>query len=105
MDGPGFHVDIQALDEAGSGITQSVADQDKSELAELCGAPGKYGHAGLHGALESFCERWSDGLDLLTGDAKAIGEMLGRVAQAYRAVDEAAAAKLTTDPGLRAENE
>ena len=105
MDGPGFHVDIQALEEAGAAISQSVADQDKSELAGLCGPPARYGHGGLHGAFEDFCDRWSDGLDLLTDDAKAIGEMLGRVARTYRAVGAAAAAKLTTDPGLRAENE
>ena len=105
MEGPGFHVDIDALDEAGSGITQSVTDQDKSELAGLCGAPAKYGHAGVHGALKNFCDRWSDGLDLLTEDAKAIGDMLGRVAGAYRAVDAAAAAKLTSDPGVWAEHE
>jgi hypothetical protein len=105
MDGTGFHVDIDVLDEAGSGITQSVADQDKSELADVCRDRSTYGHAGVHDAMKNFCERWNDGLDLLTGDAKAIGDMLSRVARAYRAVDAAAARSLSTDPGLRAENE
>ena len=38
-------------------------------------------------------------IDILTKDAKAIGDVLGKVAQAYRAADQAAAGLLTIDPG------
>jgi hypothetical protein len=37
LDGPEFHVEIDALDSAARGITQSVHDQDTFELSGLCG--------------------------------------------------------------------
>lgn len=102
MDGPGFHVDVDAVGEAATGITQSVQDQDNFELRGLCGHPDLYGHSVLHDALMDFCVRWSDGLDVLTDDAGAIGDALSRVTQAYRAVDDAAARSLPNDPGVGA---
>lgn len=61
VDGPGFHVDVEAVDEAARGITQSVQDQDNFELRGLCGDADLYGHAGVHDALMDFAVRWSDG--------------------------------------------
>ncbi|GLY67958.1 hypothetical protein Atai01_45770 [Amycolatopsis taiwanensis] len=49
-----------------------------------------------------FSVRWSNGLDTLTGDAREIGDALSRVSKAYRAVNEATARSLPTDPGLGA---
>jgi hypothetical protein len=99
MDGPGFHVEIGTLASASAGIEESVADQKGSALSHLDRAESVYGHAGLHKSMENFCDRWSDGIDILTKDAKAIGDVLGKVAQAYQAADQAAAGRLTTDPG------
>jgi hypothetical protein len=98
MDGPGFHVEIGVLDSAAAGIRQSVADQKGSALEDLDGSSAAYGHDGLHGAMETFCDRWNDGLDILVKDADAIGEILQKAAQAYRDADAAAAGRLTTDP-------
>jgi hypothetical protein len=100
LDGPGFHVEIDALDSAARGITQSVRDQDAFELRGLCGDVTLYGHAGVHDVLMDFCVSWSDGLDVLTDDADAIGDSLTRVANTYRSVDEAAARAMTADPGM-----
>jgi len=102
MDGPGFHVDIDALERASDGIIRTVDEQKRSQLEDVGGGAEVYGDEGLHGALTNFCDRWSDGLDLLTEDARTVGDILGRAAKAYRAVDSAAAARLTTDPGRRA---
>jgi hypothetical protein len=102
LDGPGFHVDVDSVDEAAMGITQSVQDQENFQLRGLCGDARLYGHAGLHDALTEFCVRWSDGLDTLTEDAAAIGDTLSRAAQVYRAVDETAAGSLRSDPGVGA---
>jgi hypothetical protein len=102
LDGPGFHVDVDAVERAASGITQSVADQDNFELRGLCGEPEMYGHAALHDALAEYCGRWSEGLDVLTDDAEAIGEALTEVAQVYRGVDEAEARALSGDPAVEA---
>jgi hypothetical protein len=99
VDGAGFHVDVEKVEEAASGIRRSVSDQENFALRGLCGDTQLYGHGGIHNVLMNFCVRWSDGLDTLTGDASAIGDVLGRAAQAYRAVDAAAAGSLKTDPG------
>ena len=99
MDGPGFHVEIGALESASAGIEESVADQKGSALSHLDRAASVYGHDRLHQSMENFCDRWSDGIDILTKDAEAIGDVLGKVAQAYRAADQASAGRLTSDPG------
>ncbi|MGW4941858.1 hypothetical protein ACWEOZ_09745 [Actinoplanes sp. NPDC004185] len=102
MDGPGFHVDIDALERAADGIVRTVDDQRRSQLENAGGSADVYGDEGLHGALTNFCDRWSDGLDLLTEDARTVGDILSRAAKAYRAVDSTAAARLPTDPGVQA---
>ncbi|UOZ08579.1 hypothetical protein [Amycolatopsis sp. WQ 127309] len=102
MDGPGFHVDVEKVEEAASGIQRSVSDQESFALRGLCGDTALYGHGGLHDALMNFCVRWSDGLDTLTDDAGVISDVLGRAAGAYRAVDAAAAGSLKADPAEQA---
>src|SRR3954447_21837960 len=93
MDGPGFHVEIGTLKSASAGIEEGVADQKASALSHLDRAEGVYGHDRLHKSMENFCDRWSDGIDILTKDAKTIGDLLDKVAQAYEAADQAAAGK------------
>lgn len=73
--------------------------QKGSALSHLDRAASVYGHDRLHKSMENFCDRWSDGIDILTKDAEAIGDVLGKVAHAYRAADQASAGRLTTDPG------
>lgn len=99
VDGPGFHVDVGKVEEAANGIKRSVTDQSSFELRDLCGDTSLYGHDGIHNALMNFCVRWSDGLDILTDDADAIGNVLTRAAAAYQVTDSAAAGSLTADPG------
>jgi hypothetical protein len=99
MDGPGFHVDIGTLASASAGIEESVADQKGAALSHRDRAESVDGLERPHRSMENVCDRWSDGIDILTKDAKAIGDLLGSIAQAYRAVDQAAAGRLTTDPG------
>lgn len=102
LDGPGFHVDVDKVDEAARGIHDSVQDQHSFELRGLCGDSELYGHAGIHDALMDLCVRWSDGLDILTDDASTIGDALSKVSQAYRAVDDDGARSLPSDPGMGA---
>jgi len=98
MDGPGFHVDIATLDEASTGIAETIGDQKRLELSKLPGPAGMYGDDDLHEALTDYCHRWDDGFDILTDDAGKISDSLRRVAGAYRSVDQAAAQRLTSDP-------
>ncbi|MFI5931683.1 hypothetical protein [Actinoplanes sp. NPDC051494] len=102
MDGPGFHVDIDALDKASNGIAHTIDDQSKSQLADVCAARGAYGDDTVHAAMTDFCDRWNVGFDLLVEDARTVSDILGKAARAYRAVDGAAATRLTGDPGVAA---
>jgi hypothetical protein len=102
LDWHGFHVDVDAVEEAAKGIGRSVHDEDNVELRGLCGDAAQYGHAGLHDALMQFCIHWSDGLDTLTRDAGTIGDTLSKVAQLYRRTDTAAARSLGSDPPVEA---
>jgi hypothetical protein len=101
MDGPGFHVEIGALEGAASGIAQSVADQRESALDQLDRDEATYGHAGVHKAMENFCDRWSDGLDIMVKDADAIAGILTAAAKAYREADASAASRLISDQAAR----
>jgi hypothetical protein len=102
LDGPGFHVDVAVIDEAATGVTQSVHDQSGFALRGLCGDPELYGHVPLHDALMDFCVRWSGGMDDLTSSAGALGDALTRVGAVYGAIDGAAAKSLTADPAVGA---
>jgi hypothetical protein len=101
MDGPGFHVDIESLERASGGIARSINEQERHRLKDVCGEQAAYGDVAVHRALEHFCARWDDGLDLLIEDAKKVSDILGRAAMAYRAVDNASAATLRGDPGAQ----
>ncbi|GIF09715.1 hypothetical protein [Actinoplanes siamensis] len=101
MDGPGFHVDIESLEQASSGIARSVNDQEKHRLKDVYAGPDAYGDVSVHRAMKHFCDRWNDGLDLLVEDAKKVSDILGRAATAYRAVDNTNAASLRGDPGAQ----
>lgn len=98
MGGPGFHVDIDALEAASRGIRDTIRDRDSIEVRDICGAAEVYGHAGLHGAFSDFCARWSEGIDQLVEDAGIVGESLSAAAQNYRAVDDAGSSAF--DPGM-----
>ncbi len=98
MDGPVFHVDVSKLLEASKGIADSIGDENHSAIKGLPGPPAQYGDDDLHGALADYCDRWSDGLDILTKDANVIRDSLSRVAQAYQGADQEVAGRLTADP-------
>ncbi|CAM3783968.1 hypothetical protein [Smaragdicoccus niigatensis] len=102
IEGVGFRVDVTALEDAAAGIDHSVESQDSFELRELCGPPALYGHDRVHSEFQSFCARWSDGLDLLTDDASKVSAALTRAAQGYRKADQNNGEHLSTDPGIAA---
>lgn len=102
MDGPGFHVDVGVLEAASKNMQDLWRSQDDFELRGLCGEPELYGHGGVHDALADFCGQWSIGLDALCDRANDLGDMLGKAAQAYRAVEHSNTAALKVDPGTDA---
>lgn len=102
LDGPGFHVEIEALEGASKSMIETLEDQDKFTLSDLCGPSDMYGNDGVHGGFSEFCQRWSVGLDALCDRARDTGYKLRDAAKVYREVDAANARALTVDPGLEA---
>ncbi len=100
MDGPGYHVDVDALDQAGTAIQKAVDAQDNFELRGLTGEPDMYGDEPLRNALMDVCVRWSDRIDALVDDADEIGQALKAAAQAYREADRQAKGALPDDPAV-----
>ena len=102
MDGPGFHVEVDALEGASAKMEAVAHAQSDFELRGLCGEPPMYGHGGVHDALAEFCGQWSVGMDALSDRANDMGALLGKAAKAYRAVEHENTGALKVDPGLDA---
>ena len=102
MDGAGFHVELDVLEQAARRMHEVVTDQDGRELRDVCGGAQQYGHAGLHAELAEFCNAWSVGVDALCDRARTMGSELREVAQTYREIDQEAARTLNQDPGVAA---
>lgn len=100
MDGPGYHVDVDALEQAGTAIQKAVEEQDNFELRGLTGEPEMYGDEALRNALMDVCVRWSDRIDDLVDDADEIGQALKASAQAYREAEHEAKGTLPDDPAV-----
>ncbi|WP_132428473.1 hypothetical protein [Pseudonocardia endophytica] len=99
MDGPGFHVEPDVLDEAARGMAEVVAEQDGAGLDALAGPPERYGHDAVHATMAEFCGAWTIGIDALCDRARRNGTSLSEVATAYRDADAHVARALTGDPG------
>ena len=65
MDGAGFHVELDVLEQAARRMQDIVTDQDGRGLCDVCGGMDQYGHAGVHAELAEFCNAWSAGMDTL----------------------------------------
>lgn len=102
MDGAGFHVELDVLEEAARRMHEVVTDQDGRELRDMCGGADQYGHGRVHAELAEFCNAWSVGVDALCDRARTMGAELREVAQAYREIDQEAARTLNQDPGITA---
>lgn len=100
MDGAGFHVELDVLEQATNRMQDLVTDQDGRELRDVCGGPDQYGHSGVHAELSEFCSAWSVGVDALCDRARTMGAELHEVTEAYRQIDQDAAR--TLDPGVEA---
>lgn len=97
-----FYIDADNVDQAATGIRQSIESQEAFELRGLCGDTALYGRTPLRDALMDFSVRWSGGLDLLTEDADQISDALSKSVKVYRAVDGVAADSVSHSVSLGA---
>ncbi|MBP0451291.1 hypothetical protein J5Y04_17325 [Kitasatospora sp. RG8] len=87
MAGQGFSVDLGALDDAASGITDTLAKLQFKKVSDLDPQKEDFGHDHLAGVVEKFCTRWEIGVENLAKDAQEVSKRLNASVKAYREVD------------------
>jgi hypothetical protein len=83
----GFRVDLGALDDASSGITDTLAKLQFKKVSDLDHKKEDMGHGGLADALGEFCDRWEIGVENLGKDAAQVSDRLNASVKAYRQVE------------------
>lgn len=83
----GFAVDIDGLQLAASGVTETLIAVNQHKVSDIDADKSAFGHDRLAGTVADFCDRWSIGVGHLAKDDGEIAERLLRAAIAYAGVD------------------
>ncbi|MFI5755081.1 WXG100 family type VII secretion target [Streptomyces sp. NPDC051569] len=84
----GFKVDLDALDDAASGITDTLAKMQFKKVSDLDHKKADIGHGHLADVLGEFCTRWETGVEHLAKDATTVSQRLNANVKAYREVED-----------------
>jgi hypothetical protein len=102
----GFHVDVDALKEAGLGLSDLLGMLNELKVEDIDCERTFLGHKGLADSYESFTSRWQVGVGNLTKDGQQLSRRLVNAAGAYIEIDQAHQHTLNglldgtgTDPG------
>jgi hypothetical protein len=90
----GFSVDLGALENAASGVDNTLNDLTKNPVDSLEGNASDYGHDYLAGTVKDFCDRWEIGVEHLAADGREIVQRLKQSVLDYLAVDKAAKGRM-----------
>lgn len=82
-DGQGFTVDVDALKEAGLGLSDLLAALDELQVENIDCDRKFVGHGGLEDSYESFTTRWQIGVTNLTKDGTELSHRLIDAAGRY----------------------
>ncbi|MFC5997811.1 hypothetical protein ACFP6A_03605 [Quadrisphaera sp. GCM10027208] len=78
-----FSVDLDALQDAGRGISDAVAEFGRTDVVDLLPSAAAVGHDGLSAALAEFDDRWERGVNHLLADTEEIGVRLAETVACY----------------------
>jgi hypothetical protein len=90
----GFRVDLGALENAATGVNQTLNDLLASRVDGLDGRKADYGHQRLADTIADFCDRWEVGVEHLATDGQEIASRLSHSVQSYLRVDKAAQGRM-----------
>lgn len=93
--GDGFHVDVDALKDAGLGLADLLAALDELKVEDIDCQRTFIGHPGLADSYDSFTTRWNIGVANLTKDGQQLSRRLINAAGAYIEIDTAHQHQLT----------
>ncbi|RJQ84433.1 hypothetical protein [Amycolatopsis panacis] len=102
LDGPGFHVEVEVLEEASKAMGEITKKQEAFELRGLCGEEAEVGSTVMREALMNFCIRLSESMDVLCSKAEDMRTGLNIASRLYREADQSAKQGLTADPAVAA---
>lgn len=80
----GFSVDLDAIQEATTGITDTLDQLKQHDVSSISAGSSSFGHDRLGDTVADFCDRWQLGVANLTKDGEAIASKLGDSLKAYR---------------------
>ena len=86
--GQGFRVDLGALEQAASGVTNTLDQVSAHRVGEGTAGQAEYGHSRLAGTVADFCDRWQLGVTNLTKDGQEIVTRLNACVAAYERVEQ-----------------
>ncbi|MBA8823776.1 hypothetical protein FHX42_001105 [Saccharopolyspora lacisalsi] len=89
VSGQGFRVDVDALMDAGMGVSDVIDGVAKEKIERADGPPEAYGHDGLAAELAEFCEQGQQAAQYLTEDGMLLARVLLDSAGEYVSADEA----------------
>jgi hypothetical protein len=90
----GFRVDLGALEDAATGVNQTLNDLAAKKIDQLDGRKAAYGHQRLADTIADFCDRWELGVEHLATDGQEIASRLSHSVQSYLEVDRAAKGRM-----------
>jgi hypothetical protein len=90
----GFKVDLGALEDAATGVSDTLAEVKAARVDSLDGNAADYGHNHLADTVKDFCDRWEIGIEHLATDGAEITQRLNDSLQAYLRADKAAKGRM-----------
>jgi hypothetical protein len=85
----GFLVDLDALQQAADGVTDTLTDVQNKNVGDIGQDAAAFGHDRLAETIGDFCTRWQLGVQHLSTDAQEISSRLSDCVLAYRQLDQA----------------
>ncbi|MGH3391571.1 MAG: hypothetical protein ACRDOO_22095 [Actinomadura sp.] len=88
--GDGFSVNLDALKNAGLGVSELMAELNRRGVDEIDCEGSAVGHDRLAAVISSFCDRWQVGVENLTEDGEQLAHNLIDSAGRYLVAEQSA---------------
>ena len=82
-----FYVDLEALEDAASGINRTLDAMATKKVSDVDAAAEAFGHDELASAVADFCDRWNIGVENLAADGAEVSDRLNRCVKRYQSAE------------------
>lgn len=84
-----FYVDLDALQDAASGINTTLDAMATKKVSDIDAPKDAFGHDELATAVLDFCDRWNIGVENLAKDGAEVSDRLNQCVKRYQAAEVA----------------